>query len=131
MPVLENEYEIKIPGKTVIPGWEIEAGITGSDFSREHDEFTACFDCDKTGDRLTVRRRRPGDRFQPLGMGRPKKLNEFMIDARIPQAWRRRIPVVVSPEQIIWIVGWRIDERVRVTDSTRIVLCLKFIRRQA
>ena len=131
-PVLEDGYELKIPGKTSIPGWEIEADIASPpDISGKHDEFTACFDYDKTGHQLTVRRRHPGDRFQPLGMGQPKKLNEFMIDARIPRAWRPKIPIVVSPEQILWVVGWRIDERVRVTDNTKNVLCLKFERSQA
>jgi len=130
-PVLEHEYELKIPGKTSIPGWEIKADIASPpDMSGKHDEFTAYFDYDKTDHQLTVRRRHPGDRFQPLGMGQPKKLNEFMIDARIPRAWRGRIPIVVSPEQIIWVVGWRIDERVRVTDNTKNVICLKFKRSQ-
>ena len=62
-------------------------------------------------------------------MSRPKKLNTFMIDARIPQSWRRRIPVVCSPEQIIWVVGFRIDERARVTVNTGEVLRLEFKRR--
>jgi tRNA(Ile)-lysidine synthase len=132
-PVLEDESALNIPGKTSIPGWDIEASIVDS--SRVRDEgadvnsFTACFDFDKVGDELAVRRRQPGDRFQPLGMSQPKKLNEFMIDAKIPQAWRPRIPIVGSPEQILWLVGWRIDERARVTDNTKKVLCLKFKRR--
>jgi len=77
---------------------------------------------------LIVRHQQPGDRFQPLGMRQPKKLNKFMIDAKIPQSWRRHIPIVLSPQNIIWVVGWRIDARAKVTDSTEKVLCLKFIR---
>jgi tRNA(Ile)-lysidine synthase len=61
-------------------------------------------------------------------MGRPKKLNEFMIDARIPRLWRRRVPIVASPEHIIWVVGWRIDERAKVADGTSRVLRLAFKR---
>jgi tRNA(Ile)-lysidine synthase len=90
--------------------------------------FTAHFDLDKTGDKLLVRPRQPGDRFQPLGMSQPKKLGEFMIDAKIPSAWRQRIPIVCSPQHILWVVGWRIDERVKVTDNTKQVLRLKFER---
>jgi len=90
--------------------------------------FTAYFDLDKTGDKLLVRPRQPGDRFQPLGMSQPKKLGEFMIDAKIPAAWRQRIPLVYSPEHILWVVGWRIDERVKVTEETKKILCLKFER---
>ncbi len=90
--------------------------------------FTAYFDLDKSGDKLVVRSRQPGDRFQPLGMSQPKKLGEFMIDAKIPHAWRQRIPLVCSPQHILWVVGWRIDDRVKVIDSTRQILCLKFKR---
>jgi tRNA(Ile)-lysidine synthase len=132
-PILETEFKLNIPGKTSIPGWDIEATIADSTGIRKAgtktDEFTARFDLNKVGNKLTVRCRQPGDRFQPLGMSQPKKLNEFMIDARIPQAWRQRIPIVGSPEQIIWVVGWRIDERVKITDNTKKVLCLKFERR--
>ena len=87
--------------------------------------FTAYFDLDKTGDKLIVRPRKRGDRFQPLGLSQPKKLGEFMIDAKIPRVWRGRVPVVSSPEHILWLVGWRIDERVKVTDNTKKVLRLK------
>jgi tRNA(Ile)-lysidine synthase len=132
-PLLEGEIRLKIPGSTAIPGWDVEAALlpssrTGEAGANEAD-FTAWFDFAATGDKLTVRCRRPGDRFQPLGMGQTKKLNEFMIDARIPRAWRRCVPIVCSPGQIIWVVGWRIDERVRVADNTEKVLRLEFKRR--
>jgi tRNA(Ile)-lysidine synthase len=134
-PVLENETELNIPGKTSLPGWDIEAAIITPSKAKDEGEksvdFTACFDFDKTGNKLTMRRRRPGDRFQPLGMSQLKKLNEFMIDARIPQAWRQRIPIITSPEHIIWVVGWRIDDRVKFTETTKLLLNLKFKRRQA
>jgi len=131
-PVLESKVKLNVPGKTSIPGWDIEAIITDPPGVKEEDEkpseFTARFDLGKVGNKLTMRRRQPGDRFQPLGMSQPKKLNEFMIDAKIPQAWRQRVPIVSSPEQIIWVAGWRIDERVRVTGETKKVLCLEFER---
>jgi len=131
-PPLETDSGLNIPGRTGIPGWNIEAAVLPSSRTGEASvdaaDFTAWFDFNVAGDKLTVRRRRPGDRFQPLGMGRPKKLNEFMIDARIPQAWRRFIPIVCSPEQILWAVGWRIDERAKVTEDTKQVLKLEFTR---
>jgi tRNA(Ile)-lysidine synthase len=121
--------------------WEPERGFTPLAnlpplLRRERDEcggllsnsLTAHFDLDKAGNKLTVRRRQPGDRFQPLGMSQPKKLNEFMIDSKIPRAWRQRIPVVSSPQYILWVVGWRIDERVKVTKNAKHVLRLEFKR---
>jgi tRNA(Ile)-lysidine synthase len=128
-PVLSGEIRLNIPGKTTFSGWDIRAEIIESPVSVvPPDEFTACFDFTKTGNVLSVRRRRPGDRFHPLGMAQPKRLNEYLIDTRIPQSWRTLIPIVVSPEQIIWVVGQRIDARVKVTDTTSRVLRLRFFR---
>ena len=156
-PVLDAEFPLKLPGQTLLPGWRIEATIISPSVVKGKPEganapsetitplplikgkgikgiglrnnlFTAYFDLDKTGDKLLVRPRQPGDRFQPLGMNQPKKLGEFMIDSKIPSAWRQRIPLVCSPQHILWVVGWRIDERVKVTDTTKQILCLKFKR---
>jgi tRNA(Ile)-lysidine synthase len=130
-PVLPGETRIKLPGTTQSPGWHIEAAITGREaLKKDADDFSAYFDLDKTGDKLTVRRRKTGDRFQPLGMSQPKKLGEFMIDSKIPGAWRGRIPIVCSPQHIVWVVGWRIDDRVKVTGDTKKVLRLEFKRNQ-
>ena len=52
-----------------------------------------------------------------------------MIDARIPHAWRNRIPIVCSPEQILWVVGYRIDERTKVTEKTEKVVRVEFRKR--
>ena len=130
-PFLKGETRLNIPGNSTIQRWNIRAEVIEPPVKVETtDEFTACFDFAKTGDELSVRPRRAGDRFQPLGLSEPKKLNEFMIDARIPRAWRPRIPVVCSQEQIIWVVGQRIDERVKVTEKTSRVLRLEFKRTQ-
>ena len=126
-PPLAGEAMLNVPGRTRLPGWEVEAVFSSFDGTvSSTDGFTATLDHDLTGDRLSVRPRRPGDRFQPLGLGGTKELTEFMIDAGIPRAWRNRIPIVSSPGQIVWVVGWRIDGRVRVTGATRLVLRLTF-----
>jgi tRNA(Ile)-lysidine synthase len=131
-PPLENEVTLNIPGRTRLAGWNVEAVLLPPSSVKagevKNEDFSAFFDLDRTGDRLYVRSRRPGDRFQPLGLGRSKKLNRFMIDARVPQLWRRFVPIVASPEQVIWVVGHRIDERVKVTGATLRILCLMFKR---
>ena len=87
------------------------------------------------GSQLTVRSRRRGDRFRPLGMAGDKKLARFMIDARIPRVWRSRVPVVVAGglavagRWIVWLAGWRIDDRAKVTSGTERALRLSFERR--
>jgi tRNA(Ile)-lysidine synthase len=128
-PVLREEAVLKIPGETLFPGWSVEATIKRKEIKSigsTSDNFTAYLDLDKIGDKIVVRSRQPGDRFQPLGMSQPKKLGEFMIDAKIPHSWRQRIPIVCSPEHILWVVGWHIDDRVKITENTERVLCLTF-----
>jgi len=129
-PPLESETALEIPGLTRLPGWTIEVAVLSPsrvDVAAMKDTaLSAYLDFARVGSRLFVRAPRPADRFQPLGMAGLKKLNRFMIDARVPRSWRRFIPIVASPEQIIWVVGYRIDERVKVTGSTLKVLHLEF-----
>ncbi len=75
-------------------------------------------------DPLMVRGWRFGDRFQPLGLAGTKKLQDFFVDAKVPRAARPRIPLVVSGDRILWVVGHRIDERARITAATRCALRL-------
>jgi tRNA(Ile)-lysidine synthase len=125
-PSLDGETRLAVPGSTFAGKWQIRTYIIRPEQMKKSSDFTARFDFDKTGGELAVRTYRTGDCFQPLGMERSKKLGNFMIDARIPHAWRERIPVVTSPQHIIWLVGYRIDETVKVTDETKRVLLIKF-----
>jgi len=128
-PVIDNETVLKIPGETSFPGWRVAASIIERERMREKDNnFTAYLNLDKINGKVVMRPRRRGDRFQPLGMSQPKKLGEFMIDAKIPRAWRQYVPVVCSSQHIMWVVGWRIDDRVKVTENTEKILCLDFDR---
>ncbi|MEE8352961.1 MAG: tRNA lysidine(34) synthetase TilS [Dehalococcoidales bacterium] len=154
LPELAGETAIEVPGTTEIPGWRIRAEVAPVSEpaalrpeTDTGDGFVACLDAAVVGtfvpggDRLTVRSRRRGDSFRPLGMTSDKKLARFMIDARIPRAWRSRVPVVVAGGpavagglavaggRIVWLVGWRIDDRAKVTGGTERALRLSFERR--
>lgn len=127
LPVFEGEFVLEIPGETRFSGWSVTATIMPREQITARDSnFTAYLDYNKTGSEVGVRCRRSGDRFQPLGMSQHKKVGQFMIDARIPRAWRRRVPIVYSRQHILWVVGYRIDDRVKVGQDTRQVLCLEF-----
>lgn len=136
LPQLLGSVKLKIPGETRFSGWRITAAIPGGwdepscdeKFGSEADGLTAYLDLDKTGRDLRVRGLEPGDIFQPLGMEKPKKVARFMLDARIPRSWRSRVPIVISPRQIVWVAGWRIDERVKITEGTTNALKLEFRR---
>ena len=61
----------------------------------------------------------PGDRFYPFGMhGHSKKIQDFFTDQRVPAETRRRVPLLVAPEGIVWVVGYRHDQRWVPTTNT-------------
>jgi tRNA(Ile)-lysidine synthase len=66
---------------------------------------------------FTLRNRRPGDRFHPLGMPNSKKLKDFLIDRKIDAATRDRLPLLVWNGEIVWIAGVAVSERFKVTGS--------------
>jgi tRNA(Ile)-lysidine synthase len=77
------------------------------------------------GDRVTVRNRRPGDRLHPLGAGGSRRLKEVLVDRRVPQAGRARIPLLCVGERIAWVPGVTIDHRFRIrTEATAWVATL-------
>jgi len=71
---------------------------------------------------LVLRPVRPGDRFQPLGMAGTKKLQDFLVDAKIPRRQRPFFPLLLSQGQIIWVVGQRLADPVKVTPQTTTIL---------
>jgi tRNA(Ile)-lysidine synthase len=126
-PVLEGEHSLKIPGETVFCGWRVRSKVLSRrPESIKKSKWKAYLDLDVAGKELVVRGRRRGDRFQPLGIELPKKLQDFMVDAKISRSWRDHVPLVCTSQRILWVAGWRIDHRARVTESTRRVLCLEF-----
>lgn len=68
---------------------------------------------------LQIRQWQQGDFFYPLGMKNRKKLSDFMIDEKIPVNLKSKVFVLLSGEDIVWVIGHRIDNRYKVTDTTR------------
>ncbi len=89
------------------------------------DAARACLDADRLGSVVTIRNRRPGDRFHPLGGPGPRRLKEFLIDGKVPRSERDRIPLVEGPDGIAWVVGQRIGDPYRLTGATRRVVVLE------
>lgn len=73
---------------------------------------------------LCLRDWKPGDRFQPLGISGHKKIQDFFVDMKVPRRLRGSIPILCDTEKICWIVGHRLDDRVKVTSRTRKVLLI-------
>lgn len=90
--------------------------------------WRAAFDADAVRGPLVLRTRRRGEKFCPAGMGgKHKSLHEFMMDAKIPRHLRDRIPILADDEQVLWVCGYRTDERARVTEATKRMLDVEFV----
>ena len=131
LPPLAGQASLRVPGETRIGGWRVTTRLVEtlapkpSGQGRDDARFAETFDLGSLGGALLLRARAPGDRFQPLGMAGSKKLQDFMVDGRIPREWRDSVPLVVSPMGIAWVVGWRVADWARVRDDTERALSIE------
>jgi tRNA(Ile)-lysidine synthase len=117
---------VHIPSQITWPltGQTIE--ITVNPVSQESwkgDHFRVNFDAATFSHSLVLRTWQPGDQFCPLGLGgKRKKLKNFFSDIKLERSKREKVPLLVAPEGILWVGGYRADHRFRVTEATREVL---------
>ncbi len=106
---------LPMPGEAVLEeiGWRVSAGW-------EEQSGAAVLDTDAVQSAsLVLRNWRVGDRVDPLGMGgRHKKVSDIFTDAKVPRSERQHIPIVADASGILWVVGYSIAERAKVTAST-------------
>lgn len=92
---------------------------------RRTDPFTAWFDASRLGS-LRLRSVRPGDRIEPLGLAGTVKISKLLIDRKVPRIVRDEVPVVVSGEEPIWVVGLRTSARAPLGPQTGNAVRLEF-----
>lgn len=127
--------EISIPGITRSDGYEvslhaevIEKVNAASQYANPDGSPVQFFDYDCTGLGINIRNRRDGDSFKPLKSNGTKKLKEYFIDEKVPREERAFIPLVARGSEIVWIVGFKISDKFKVTDNTKLVLKLQYIK---
>jgi tRNA(Ile)-lysidine synthase len=91
-------------------------------FKMDADKNVAFIDLDLLKFPLKIRTWKRGDFFYPLGMTHKKKVSDFMIDEKIPVNLKNQIVTIFSGEDLVWIVGRRIDNRYKITKQTRNIL---------
>ena len=84
-------------------------------------QYTIWFDYDKINVGLSIRYRKNGD-YLTLSGGGKKKLRRYMIDEKIPENERDRIPVLADGDHVLWVVGYRISDYYKITDETEHIL---------
>lgn len=123
---------ITSPGLYRLPGGGslmIEISKPPADFSLLSTD-TVFIDLSKAGFPWLLRTFRPGDRIVPFGMSGRKKVKEVFIDRKIPPSERKRIPLLFSGSDLIWIAGISASEICRIdnisTDTVLVKVCMKF-----
>jgi tRNA(Ile)-lysidine synthase len=71
---------------------------------------------------LTLRHWQKGDYFHPLGTKGRKKLSDYFVDKKIPVTDKNKIWILTSEDDIVWIVGYQIDDKNKVNDHTNNIL---------
>jgi len=123
------ETPLAVPGRTKVAGWRVECEILPADAARPSvDPYEAFLDLEALGPTLTVRSRRPGDRLRPAGLGGDKKVQDLLVDAKVPRDQRDAVPLVCAAWGIAWVVERRLDERAKIGPGTRTVVRLRFRR---
>jgi len=127
-------YPLSIPGEARLPeaGWIVSAEMADSGATVGNGPIerpmpgVAIVRGDLCRGPLSVRNRRPGDRFTPVGLDGRKKLQDFFVDRKVARRDRDAVPLVVdAADRIVWVAGHGIDEAFRVTDPAQAVVIFK------
>jgi tRNA(Ile)-lysidine synthase len=115
---------VRLEASGVLPvaeGWARASGLPA-----EQAGDWALVDADAVADGLRVRFRRPGDRLRPLGMDGHRKLQDLLVDRKLPREQRDRVPLVVDArDRIVWVAGHALSADFRVSPGTTRVLLLQ------
>lgn len=123
--LMKESHELLIEGEGCYPladGGAMRVRLTAPPRDLQSvPRFRAYFDLCRTPFPWTLRTFRPGDRFHPFGMTGTRKVKDFLIDEKIPIPLRKRIPLLFSGDELIWVCGLRVAEFGRIQPGTALV----------
>ena len=123
----KKEYLLSVPGVLNCPYGCFETKIFHwSDQKICEKKYTKWLDYDKIKYDISVRTRKTGDYLIVNNSGQRKKITRCMIDEKIPREFRESLPLAAAGNEVLWMVGGRINERYKITSETKNVLEIKY-----
>ena len=95
------------------------------EFSISKKMYTKCFDYDKIKGDLVIRNKKDNDTIVINDKGNRQKLKKYFISEKIPKDERKKVLIIADEEDVLWIIGHRISEKYKITDSTQKILELQ------
>jgi len=123
------EAPIVAPGPTRLPDWgiEVRTEVVATPASPRTGAWEALLDGRTAAAALAVRSRRPGDRYRPLGAPGERKLQDVLVDGKVPRAIRDRVPLLTADGRLVWVAGHRIAHDFRITASSASALRVQML----
>jgi len=126
--IVIKKLNLKIAGKTRISSLGIEFRTRKVDRYSQISKNKGYIDLAKINGELFIRTREDGDKFYPLGMSGSQKLKEFFINQKIEKSERNQILLIVNNKnEIVWIVGFRMDKRFMPVKNSKNILEIQLI----
>jgi tRNA(Ile)-lysidine synthase len=124
-----GEYELSENGYVEISEKKIECKTfeRPADFKFSTKPLTACFDSDKLKFPLKLRKWEDGDVFHPIGMKGRKKVSDYFIDNKFSLTEKENAWLLVSGDNIVWLVGHRMDDRYKITNKTQSICEIQIV----
>jgi tRNA(Ile)-lysidine synthase len=110
------------PGETQVGTWIFEIAAGDPRDPTPRGPFVATLDARAVQGAIRVRSRQAGDFLRPRGVGGRKKLQDILVDAKVPSRQRDSVPILFDDAGILWVVGHCLDERAALASDTQSAL---------
>src|SRR3712207_1181640 len=123
----DRSYNLSMGKNSLDCGLNVTLEVIDNDESLilDDDKYTKYFDYSKIDGTILLRYRKQGDKFLPLGMRGRKKIKDLFIDLKIPREKRESIPLICFGNEISWIIGYKISDIFKLTNSANKILKIK------
>jgi len=115
----EKEYFIQVDDTALDFPLRMEITTDETTANIDKSSYMACLDYDKLQFPLTLRKWKTGDKFIPFGMKNFQKVSDFFINRKFSKIQKEKTWILTSGKEIVWIVNYRIDDRFKISNTTK------------